>query len=656
MVSKRSYTQYLKPRMLSFTILLLIICAGLIVYARTSRGSKNPYSLAEDLPRGALVYAQFRDLPALIKQWDESRLKQQYLSSTNYQQFQHRHLALKLVSRWEEFNTALGFQLDTAAISSSTEAAAAIAIYDIGRLDLVLIAPMSDDKIAATRFFKGKEEFAAAESPDGTTYYRHEVDADRGRQKQALVFATLKGRFILATNEQLLLRAIANLNHQSKKDSLFDDPAFKTLSTALAPHFATVWVDQAKLNEDYYFKHYWLMQNAEQLKGIRAGLFDLEIQEGKWIERREFITAGTAARKGPAISSSQAESLRAMIPADVPFLKLFSVTNEGTLIGALARDTLFDQTADRTAAEGKRRAESWSWRSYDEDDFYPGERDGDEDSYDHYSNLGSSYDTNVDDRHDAKIKKREEPGANPLATELDHQFAVGLQQAIAPAQPLAAGVATSPRTVAGPLCVEFRKVVVLTLQAPGNLRRDALENAISAAAQSHLTIAGPTANMKWVSHDQDGRTWRTLELPMLGWELCYAVHDHALIIANSADLLKGLLAGRIKAAPDGSTKQPVTERQYLSTLDDLTVIRLDQRKQAFDDIMNRLDAESIKERQRASKDGNKDATKDPAGASEEFFSGSIASLLSVTSDVSGIEIRRSSSPNRLHEQLDFILK
>ena len=93
MVSKRSYTQYLKPRMLSFTILLLIICAGLIVYARTSRGSKNPYSLAEDLPRGALVYAQFRDLPALIKQWDESRLKQQYLSSTNYVVFACVHNA-----------------------------------------------------------------------------------------------------------------------------------------------------------------------------------------------------------------------------------------------------------------------------------------------------------------------------------------------------------------------------------------------------------------------------------------------------------------------------------------------------------------------------------------------------------------------------------
>src|SRR5262252_7928759 len=96
-------TKYPRLRPLSITGLLLLICAGLIVFART-RASENPYSLAEDLPRGALVYAQFEDLPALIKQWDRSHLKQQYLNSTNYQQFQHGHLALKLVSRWEEFN------------------------------------------------------------------------------------------------------------------------------------------------------------------------------------------------------------------------------------------------------------------------------------------------------------------------------------------------------------------------------------------------------------------------------------------------------------------------------------------------------------------------------------------------------------------------
>jgi len=101
-----------KYRVRWITASVVLICVALFVYARSTRSTKNPYSLASDLPRGALVYAQFANLPELIKQWEQSQLKERYLNSTNYQQLQHRHLAMKLISRWEEFNDALGFPLE----------------------------------------------------------------------------------------------------------------------------------------------------------------------------------------------------------------------------------------------------------------------------------------------------------------------------------------------------------------------------------------------------------------------------------------------------------------------------------------------------------------------------------------------------------------
>ena len=85
--------KYLRPKRLLIIALVLITCAALIVYART-RSNRRAFGQAEDFPRGALLYAQFKDLPGLIKQWDQSRLKQQYLDSTNYKEFQHHHLAL----------------------------------------------------------------------------------------------------------------------------------------------------------------------------------------------------------------------------------------------------------------------------------------------------------------------------------------------------------------------------------------------------------------------------------------------------------------------------------------------------------------------------------------------------------------------------------
>jgi hypothetical protein len=137
-----------------------------------------------------------------------------------------------------------------------TKAPAAVAIYDIGQLDLLFVAPLSDEKAALTQFFQSKSGFEEAETPDGIPYYSQRVEADRGRQKQVLAFATLNGRFILGTNEQLFLRAIANIKRRATKDSIADEPAFKILSQKVKPHFATIWVDQSRLNADYYFKHY----------------------------------------------------------------------------------------------------------------------------------------------------------------------------------------------------------------------------------------------------------------------------------------------------------------------------------------------------------------------------------------------------------------
>jgi hypothetical protein len=624
--------KYFTPKRLSLAALALIVGGGWLVYAKTHT-AHGPYSMADDLPRGALVYAQFHDLPAAIKRWDESSLKQQYLGSANYKQFQHRHLALKLVQRWEELNNGFGFQLSTTSISEAADAGAALAIYDIGKMDVVFVAPLSEEKLAASKFFNSKNDFEETELPDGATYYRREIEADRGRQKQVLAFAAVKGRFVLATNERLLLQTIANINGKAQKARLSDDPAFKTLSTVLTPHFATVWVDQAKLNDDWYFKHYWLMHNVDQLRGIRACIFDLEFQDGKWIERRDFLTAGKTARTNPGIPLAVAQRLRVMVPDEVPFFKIQSVTNQPARLATLVRDTLID----RQQHEQKRSRDLWSWESYDDYRFYP---NADEDSsYDRYTYLNSDYESSIDDPRAARTIDREEPAGNPLHDELQTKFITGLQQSIAPAHPLAAAVATSPQTMAGPFFAEFRRVVIITLQSPGSLQRDVLEHAISHAVQGGLTVAGPGAELQWVNKNEGQQTWRELQLPLLGRKVCYALRDRELVIANSPELLAASLEER--------GTQVTAESPLVAALDDLTIIRLDHRKEAFDDILGKLDAEELKRLQKHT---------DAADSSQQFFSGNIGSLLNVAANVNRIEIKRSSYPNRLHEEIDFILQ
>jgi hypothetical protein len=620
-----------KRRSILRVSIVAFACIGVafIAFARTGHKPRGEYGLAADLPRGAFVYAQFSNLPALLDQWDRSQLKERYLKSTNYRQLQHRHLMLKLISRLEEFNNALGFQIDATTITGAADTGAAVAVYDIGQLDLVFIAPLSEEKIALTQFFSNKDQFEEAETPGGAVYYRQTVEADHGRQKQVLAFTTISGRFILASNENLLLRTIANIDRQNAKDSLADDPAFKSLSQKLKPHFVTVWVDQTKLNGDYYFKHYWL-QNMDQLKGIRAGIFDLEQQKGRWIERREFLTTGKDHPIIPPIPAAELRRLYSMVPEDVPLVRIKALAGSPALPAALLRETLFDNAPTET---GQAR-ESWSWRSYSADDFYTDDSYDGEWSYDRYAYLDRRYDSVIDDPYDARVSEPEEPGGNPAAITLEHRFSTKVQAALASARPSMAVLATRPHATHGPLFVEFRKAAIIHLQIAGNLRRDLLENAIALAAQGRLTVAGRGSEPAWENRNEGEHAWRQLRLPMLGWEICYAINGRELIVANSGELLKTVL--------DSAANKRSLEISADPT-NDLTIVRFDQRKSAFDDIMKTLDT-----------DGTQPQA-DSTQISEAFFSGNISSLLDVASDLNRVEITRRNSSNGMHEEIHFVL-
>src|SRR5262249_50315516 len=386
------YRQIVKRSLFIVALLAALVFIGVAIHAVSASRAARGFDLASDFPRGAVVYAQFKDLPAAIKQWDESAMKDRYLNSVNYQKMWSRHLANKLFSRWEEFNDATGFSLSLSAFGAIADNRAAIAVYDIGRLDLVVIAPLSDAKFAATQFFQSKDNFEESEAPGGAIYYISDVEADKGRQKQQIGFAQLKGRFVLATSEKLLLRAIANIGGQAKKDRMTDETSFQTLSKTTTPHFMTVWVNQTQLKDDWCFQRYWAMRNAEELNHLRAGIFDLELQNNRWVERREFLLGGRAPNPGAALSKQSLQQIERIIPADAPFSQIRAVGGDQNVAVEMIRDSLFDGKID--AAKGRRH---WNWSRYYGSDFEVA--DEDENSY------GGSRDSNLSDKSKFHVER-----------------------------------------------------------------------------------------------------------------------------------------------------------------------------------------------------------------------------------------------------------
>lgn len=626
--SKDDLRQLGKRALLTALLLLALIAIGVAINAVSAQRANKEFAMADDFPRGALVYAQFQDLPTLLKQWDESQMKERYLNSVSFQKLQSRHLAIKLLARWEEFNDATGFPIDLTVFGSLADNRAAIAVYDIGKLDLMLIAPMSDAKFEACSFFQGKDSFEEIELPDGAVYYLHDVEADRGRQKQHIAFAHVEGRFVLATSEKLLLRAVANIKGQTKKDRLTDEPAFQSLAKTVKPHFVTVWVEQSNLNEDWYFKRYWMMSDVAELKNIRAGMFDLEMQAGKWVERREFLLNGKSPNAGSSLSKQTLQRIEQIVPADVPFVQMSSIDGKPKLTAELVSSALFDGKI-----ETPKKASRVRWDRYSDYDFEVSTSDDDYYGESRYSYLGHEFNSTIDEEENEGVA-----GDSALRLAGERRFARSLQSALQSARPTAAAKIARPRAMEGMLFANFARVTVVSMQNPASLDRASLENAIGQLAASRLMVAGSSGNFIWKNRSEGGANWRQMELPVLGRTVGYGVRGDGLIISNNAELLTNLMTGKRKE-----------QSKATSPVHELTVIRLSERESAFDQIFARLEEPMVKAywQQRRGEEG---------GPSQEFFSGEIASLLDVASPVDEVRIQRSYANGRMREEVTAILK
>lgn len=592
----------MKIKYLKLKILSLIVLLAVLAFAQLKKNEKDAFSLAEFFPSGALVYAQFQDLPALLKLWNESGLKQNYLKSTNFREFSNRHLALKLAERFAEYNQALGFPLDSAAILSSSEIKAAFAVYDIGRMEMVFIAPMSEEKILASAFFQNFSQFEEAETETGIKFYTREFEIDRKREKQTVLFAKADGYFVLATHKRMFFKTLENIKGGSKKESLASEPSFKDLTAKVEPHLATFWVNQEKLNDDWYFKHYWLTNNPENLKKIRAGIFDFEMREEGIFERRAFLL--TERNESRQISPAEIIEWQTFIPNDAPFYKI-----ETGFDLRIMSDTLFDENVEK--AEPETSGQNYS--RYYSDDFT-------EDYYQYY-NLGSDF--------DEQINEIEEDLDAAPESEIKKRLFSELENILTAAKPRSTAYLIEPQNLSDKMFFECRKAVIFHLQNAQNINLEKLENAISELAQNRLMLGESKQQIVWKNLKENNVTLRRLDFPMLRWNFYYGLKDGKLVVSNSSELIAKIF--------QNSRENKISSEK---SLNNLTVIRLSGRETAFDTIMKKLKAEESRDNSL-----NLDFS--------DFFVDNIGSLLDLAKEIKQIEIRRNYEQNYLLEELKF---
>jgi hypothetical protein len=505
-----------------------VAVVALVAYVVVSAVRSVPFAPAADLPRGALVYLQIEDLPAFVRLWNESGFKDKYLQSQNFDDLSKRHLGMKIASLWQEFSDALGMPIDTDFVSSLAANRAAVAVYDIGKLDMVFIAPMNATTFEATRLMQGADKFDSEQLDDGTQIYRVDVNADKGRQRQQVLFAHVRDRLIVATNEKLLAQTVSIITGRLKNNALADGPAFSTLAAGTIPKTAAVWVDQTALNSDYYFKRYWLMSNVGSLKNIRSGMFDLSISRGEIVEDRRFLLKEPVA--ATSVSLLDAKELMSRVPDRAPYYKIERASPEAVNLALSSVLSLRRSSGDSAVSSTGGHQDP----NYDDDDY------------------GS-------DKFEKYINETDEEA---VAVSARDDNSVDVSASIASAGPRAVLSLARSRAEQAPLFIDIDKAVVMTLSSPAAFDRTGFEKTISEALATRLLISGQKLDAQWVMKSDKGISWRELEAPVLAWGVRYTLQGDQLVVSNEGAFLSAILGTH------GSSLN-FTSEQY----SDITVLR-----------------------------------------------------------------------------------
>src|SRR6185369_10014653 len=149
----------------------------------------------------------------------------------------------------------------------------AIAIYDPGKLEVLVATEVPRERALASTLFAQAKSFEERKTAKGTTYYAREVSSDGGSLVQRIAFGYSGDRLWVGTSEALVAEALDGPQNGGLGPSVGD-----TIKAAgdFTAHDLLVWFDMERTVRNKYFNLYWIQRNAKDLDGIASGIVDLE--------------------------------------------------------------------------------------------------------------------------------------------------------------------------------------------------------------------------------------------------------------------------------------------------------------------------------------------------------------------------------------------
>ncbi|HEU0004874.1 MAG TPA: hypothetical protein VFS12_02680, partial [Terriglobia bacterium] len=322
----------------------LIVAVSWVLFALPMLQTASDIDIATLLPPGAMIYLESQDFLGQLQRWSDSGVKQRWLASANFSEFEKSRLYLRLKDRLQEFNSLAGLSTDLPLVRSLAGKQAGLGLYSVRDLEFVFATKIPSGSFEQGPFFQQRTRYEQR-SAEGGAYFA------RSGPNGAIAFAIRGGYFFLATRESLLRTVLHNFSVAASRERLNAEPLFQESQTALA-RSGDVWMylNMGLVQDSRYFRNEWLYKNLEETARYRAGVVRLAMQSGQYREERQFLleegAAGPAAID-PALLQGLPDNLE-LVRAEAATPKVVALVLHETLLNLLRRR---DQTLSLTRRE-----------------------------------------------------------------------------------------------------------------------------------------------------------------------------------------------------------------------------------------------------------------------------------------------------------------
>ncbi len=264
--------------------LAILLSAAGVAWLQNTEPARG---MAAFMPSGALIYLEASDFGRLLRDWNGSNAKRDWLASENYAVFQQSNLFTKLHGVYAEYGAAAGFEPGLSGIGEIAGSESALALYGIHDVEFLYVSRVPEAQWTSARLWAARGGFERREAAGAPFWLR--TDRASGR---TVGFAFAKGWLLLATRDDLIARALALLAG-GKEPSVASERWYRDTTAGVnAAGELRMAMNLDALVKSSYFRSYWVQRNASVVGRYWAGIADMKRTDTEIAESRLVFAEG----------------------------------------------------------------------------------------------------------------------------------------------------------------------------------------------------------------------------------------------------------------------------------------------------------------------------------------------------------------------------